>query len=241
VKTTGMFKPLLFSTALLLAGCATAPGTAPAGVALPTALASFPESGTALDRTQTALDRIERIEPLVNAVIAIEPSALDEARALDRSAARGPLYGMPIMVKDNIETRGGLPTTAGSLALKDNVTGRDAPLVARLRQAGAVIVAKTNLSEWANFRDGDSISGWSAVGGQTRNPHALNRNACGSSSGSAVVVAAAWFRPRSEPRPMDRSPAPPRSTASSASSRPSVSSAAPMWFRSATARIRPAR
>jgi amidase len=187
-----MFKPLLFSTALLLAGCATAPGRAPAGVAAaPTALAPFPESGTALDRTQTALDRIERIEPLVNAVIAIEPSALSEARALDRSAARGPLYGMPIMVKDNIETRGGLPTTAGSLALKDNVTGRDAPLVARLRQAGAVIVAKTNLSEWANFRDGDSISGWSAVGGQTRNPHALNRNACGSSSGSAVVVAAA--------------------------------------------------
>jgi amidase len=137
-----------------------------------------------------ALDRIERIEPLVNAVIAVEPSALAEARALDGGAVRGPLHGMPIMVKDNIETRGGLPTTAGSLALKDNVTGRDAPLVARLRQAGAVIVAKTNLSEWANFRDGDSISGWSAVGGQTRNAHALDRNACGSSTGSGVVVAA---------------------------------------------------
>jgi amidase len=115
---------------------------------------------------------------------------MDEARALDRGPARGPLHGMPIMVKDNIETKGGLPTTAGSLALKNNVTGRDAPLVARLRQAGAVIVAKTNLSEWANFRDSDSISGWSAVGGQTRNAHALDRNACGSSTGSGVVVAA---------------------------------------------------
>jgi amidase len=97
---------------------------------------------------------------------------------------------MPILVKDNIETKGGLPTTAGSLALKDNVTGRDAPLVARLRAAGAVIVGKTNLSEWANFRDSDSISGWSAVGGQTRNAHALDRNACGSSTGSGVAVAA---------------------------------------------------
>jgi amidase len=97
---------------------------------------------------------------------------------------------MPIMVKDNIETRGPLPTTAGSLALINNVTNRDSPLVARLRQAGAVIVGKTNLSEWANFRSSDSISGWSGVGGQTRNAHALNRNACGSSTGSGVVVAA---------------------------------------------------
>jgi amidase len=86
--------------------------------------------------------------------------------------------------------KGPLPTTAGSLALKDNVTGRDAPLVARLRQAGAIIVGKTNLSEWANFRSSDSISGWSAVGGQTRNAHALDRNGCGSSTGSGVAVAA---------------------------------------------------
>jgi amidase len=187
-----MLRTFLLSTAALLAGCATTPPTiATADIQPPVALAAamFPETGSAAERTQAALDRIERIEPQVNAVIAVEPSAMDEARALDRSAARGSLYGMPIIVKDNIETKGGLPTTAGSPALKDNVTGRDAPMVARLRQAGAVIVAKANLSEWANFRDGDSISGWSAVGGQTRNPHALDRNACGSSTGSGVVVA----------------------------------------------------
>jgi amidase len=94
------------------------------------------------------------------------------------------------LLKDNIESKGPLATTAGSLALKDNVTGRDAPLVGRLRAAGAVILGKTNLSEWANIRSASSISGWSAVGGQTRNPHALDRNACGSSSGSGAAVAA---------------------------------------------------
>ncbi len=158
-------------------------------------LASAPvaaqQDGTAATRTRDAIRRIEALNPQTRAVIAVEPTALDEARALDRNRrARGPLFGMPILIKDNIETKGGLPTTAGSLALKDNVTGRDAPLVARLRAAGAVIVGKTNLSEWANFRDGDSISGWSAVGGQTRNAHALDRNACGSSTGSGVAVAA---------------------------------------------------
>jgi amidase len=98
---------------------------------------------------------------------------------------------MPILVKDNIETLGpaARPPPAASRS-PGNVTNRDAPLVARLREAGAVIVGKANLSEWANIRDGDSISGWSAVGGQTRNPHALNRNACGSSTGSGAAVAA---------------------------------------------------
>ena len=100
-----------------------------------------------------------------------------------------PLAGVPILIKDNIETAD-MPTTAGSLALVNNAPGRDAPLVARLRAAGAVIAGKANLSEWANFRGEDSISGWSAVGGQTRNPHALDRNPCGSSSGSAAAVAA---------------------------------------------------
>ena len=102
----------------------------------------------------------------------------------------GPLAGVPVLIKDNIETAGPLPTTAGSLALTANITNRDAPLVARLRQVGAVILGKTNLSEWANIRSSHSISGWSAVGGQTRNPHALDRNPCGSSSGSGAAVAA---------------------------------------------------
>lgn len=97
---------------------------------------------------------------------------------------------MPVLIKDNIETADPMPTTAGSLALANNVTRRDAPLVARLRAAGAVILGKTNLSEWANIRSSHSISGWSAVGGLTRNPHALDRNPCSSSSGSAVAVAA---------------------------------------------------
>jgi amidase len=141
-------------------------------------------------QTRQALQRIAALNPRVNAVIATDPGAIEQARALDRAGTRGPLFGMPILIKDNIEMAGPLPTTAGSLALIDNVTNRDAPLVARLKAAGAVIVGKTNLSEWANIRDNSSISGWSAVGGQTRNPHALNRNPCGSSSGSGSAVAA---------------------------------------------------
>lgn len=131
--------------------------------------------------------------PTLNSVISLNPNALEQARALDAERAagnvRGPLHGVPVLVKDNIETADG-PTTAGSLALANNNTGRDAPLVARLREAGAVILGKTNLSEWANIRSGDSISGWSAAGGLTRNPYALDRNACGSSSGSGSAAAA---------------------------------------------------
>jgi len=142
-------------------------------------------------RTVAALQQIARHDPALHAVIAVDPTALDQARKLDRETTpRGPLWGMPILLKDNIEARGPLPTTASSLALKDNVTQRDAPLVARLRAAGAVIVGKTNLSEWANIRSSSSISGWSAIGGLTRNAHALNRTGCGSSSGSGVAVAA---------------------------------------------------
>lgn len=132
--------------------------------------------------------------PRLNAVIATFPDALEQATKLDaeRKAGkiRGPLHGIPVLVKDNIEVAGPVPTTAGSLALKDNVTGRDAPIIARLRAAGAVILGKTNLSEWANIRSNDSTSGWSAVGGLTRNPHMLDRNTCGSSSGSGAAVAA---------------------------------------------------
>ncbi len=127
-------------------------------------------------------------------MIALNPGAGAAAAASDRRRAAkralGPLDGIPILVKDNIETADPLPTTAGSLALAANVTGRDAPAIARLRAAGAVILGKTNLSEWANFRSSFSVSGWSGVGGQTRNPYALDRTACGSSSGSAASVAA---------------------------------------------------
>lgn len=108
---------------------------------------------------------------------------------VDPIAERVGVSGMPILIKDNIETRD-MPTTAGSLALLNNAPARDAPLVARLRENGAIVVGKTNLSEWANIRSGNSTSGWSAVGGLTRNPHALDRNACGSSSGSGAAVAA---------------------------------------------------
>jgi amidase len=146
---------------------------------------------TAESATRAAIARVKSIDPKVHAVLALDPTALDQARALDmRSGPRGPLYGYAILLKDNIEADGPLATTAGSLALIDNVTHRDAPLVARLRASGAVILGKANLSEWANIRSSASISGWSGVGGQTRNPYALDRDPCGSSSGSAAAVAA---------------------------------------------------
>lgn len=155
-----------------------------------TAGATEPETGKAESATRAAIERVQTIDPKVNSVIAVDPTALDQARAVDQSGVAGPLAGVPILLKDNIEAKGPLPTTAGSLALADNVTDRDSPLVAGLRSAGAVILGKTNLSEWANIRSSNSISGWSAVGGQSRNPYALNRNTCGSSSGSGAAVAA---------------------------------------------------
>src|SRR5947209_5198513 len=141
-----------------------------------------------------ALERISRIDPQLHSVIAVDPTAIDQARRVDASNLRGPLAGQPVLIKDNIESAGPVATTAGSLALANNVTNRDAPLVTRLRAAGAIIVGKTNLSEWANIRSSHSISGWSAVGGQTHNPWALNRNSCGSSSGSGAAVAAGLVR-----------------------------------------------
>lgn len=147
--------------------------------------------------TAAYLERIAAIDdsgPMLGAVIATFPDALDQARAMDAELKagkyRGPMHGMPVLVKDNIEVAGPIPTTAGSLALAGNITNRDAPLIARLREAGAVILGKTNLSEWANIRSNNSTSGWSAVGGLTKNPHALDRNACGSSSGSGAAMAA---------------------------------------------------
>ena len=142
------------------------------------------------------VDRITQMDrrgPTLRAVIAISPDWLEQAVASDkrRNAGKllGPLDGIPVLIKDNIETRE-LPTTAGSLALKDNWTKRDAPVVALLRAQGAVILGKTNLSEWANIRSTKSMSGWSAVGGLVRNPYALDRTSCGSSSGSGAAVAA---------------------------------------------------
>lgn len=140
------------------------------------------------------IEAIDRSGPTLRSVLALNPRAADDARALDAERktgkVRGPLHGIPILLKDNIESADPLPTTAGSLALTANVTGRDAPFVARLRAAGVIILGKTNLSEWANIRSSRSISGWSAVGGLTRNPYALDRSACGSSSGSGAAVAA---------------------------------------------------
>ncbi|MES2989099.1 MAG: amidase [Pseudomonadota bacterium] len=151
---------------------------------------------TSAQITELYVERIRMLDqsgPMLRSVIAISPNWREQAAASDarRKAGKllGPMDGIPVLIKDNIETRE-LPTTAGSLALKDNMTGRDAPMVALLRAQGAVILGKTNLSEWANIRSNNSTSGWSAVGGLVRNPYALDRNSCGSSSGSGAAVAA---------------------------------------------------
>lgn len=138
--------------------------------------------------------KLDRTGPTLRSVIATNPDAIAQARALDaerrQGHIRGPLHGVPILLKDNIETADRMPTTAGSFALIDNYAVADAPMAARLRAAGAVILGKTNLSEWANIRSNRSSSGWSAVGGLVRNPYALDRTACGSSSGSGAAAAA---------------------------------------------------
>ena len=147
--------------------------------------------------TRAYLERIERIDragPKLNAVLALNSHALADASRLDaeRRAGklRGPLHGVTILLKDNIESADGTATTAGSLALAANTAGRDAPIVKRLTDASAVILGKANLSQWANFRSTRSISGWSSVGGLVRNPYSLDRTACGSSAGSGAAVAA---------------------------------------------------
>lgn len=152
--------------------------------------ASFNRAEGAVRDYLRAIDEIEGSDRAPNAVLAINPQVICDAWDAFRA---GPLEGRTVLVKDNIETRE-LPTTAGSLALAGNATGRDAPLIANLRRSGGVVLGKTNLSEWANIRGSASSSGWSALGGQTRNPHALDRSPCGSSSGSGAAVAAglAW-------------------------------------------------
>jgi amidase len=150
---------------------------------------------TSKSLVQSDITRIRRIDqsgPTLRSVLELNPDASKIATALDakRTASHGPLYGIPVLLKDNIDTGDRTLTTAGSLALASAPAPEDAAVVTRLRKAGAVILGKTNLSEWADFRSAHASSGWTGRGGQTRNPYALDRNPCGSSSGSAVAVAA---------------------------------------------------
>jgi amidase len=149
---------------------------------------------SALELTDFYLDRIDRLNPRLNAVLAVDPEGARSAAAGSDARRRtgtllGPLDGVPVLIKDNIEAVG-LPGTAGSRALLNSPPAADAPLVDRLRRNGLVVLGSTNLSEWANFRSTASTSGWSAVGGQTRNPFDPDRNTSGSSSGSAAAIAA---------------------------------------------------
>jgi amidase len=163
------------------------------------ALQELMRSGRATARqlVQAYLDRIERLDrrgPTLRSVIETNPEALAVADALDAErrsrGPRGPLHGVPILLKDNVDTHDRLTTTAGSLALEGSIPPRDSFIAARLRAAGAVLLGKANMSEWANLRSPRSSSGWSARGGQCRNPYVLDRNPCGSSSGSGTAVAA---------------------------------------------------
>jgi amidase len=195
------------ASATLVVACA-APGTSAPPAAQPPALdvveLSATEAGermaagtlTSRQLTQAYLDRIAAIDddgPRLNAVLDVNPAALADADVLDgeRKAgkARGPLHGVPILLKDNIDVAG-MVNSAGSLALAEHRPKTDAFLVERLRAAGAIILGKTNLSEWANFRSTRSTSGWSSRGGQTKNPYVLDRNPCGSSSGTGTAIAA---------------------------------------------------
>jgi amidase len=146
---------------------------------------------------QQYLDRIAKIDksgPAINAIIELNPDALAIADALDAERksgkVRGPLHGVPVLIKDNIDTADKMHTSAGSLALADSIAAKDSAVAAQLRDAGAVILGKTNMSEWANFRSTRSSSGWSGRGGLTKNPYALDRNPCGSSSGTGAGIAA---------------------------------------------------
>src|ERR1700737_3340634 len=146
------------------------------------------------DEFLTRIARVDRGPSDLRSVLETNPDAMATAAALQddlrKTGVRGPLHGIPILIKDNIDTADSMLTTAGSLALTGSRPARDAPAVGRLRDDGAVIIGKTNLSEWANFRSTTSTSGWSARGGQTRNPYVLDRSPCGSSSGSAAAVSA---------------------------------------------------
>src|SRR5258705_311127 len=189
--------------ALILAAAVQASALAPAPFPLEEATAAqlqeWMTSGRYTARQIAAMylnriDAIDRNGPSLHAVIEVNPDALAIADALDEErrtkGPRGPLHGIPILIKDNIDTADKMMTTAGSLALEGAKPARDAAVVERLRAAGVVILGKTNLSEWANFRSSHSTSGWSGRGGQVKNPYALDRNPCGSSSGTGAAIAA---------------------------------------------------
>jgi amidase len=187
----------IFGTASLASPAANPPSTNVAGVNVDaTTIPQLQELMnshrlSSVQLTEFYLRRIRELNPKLHAVITVSPTALDDARAADRARGNGsdrPLLGIPIIVKDNVNTTG-MPTTAGSWALAGS-TPEDAFIAGRLKAAGAIIIGKANLSEWANFRSGPSSSGWSGIGGQTNMPYVLDRNPCGSSSGSGVVVAA---------------------------------------------------
>jgi amidase len=152
---------------------------------------------TVRDVVNIYLNRIEAIDkngPQLNSIIIINPDVLEIAEELDREMKagkiRGPLHGVPVILKDNIDTHDGMPTTAGATVLRNSFPKSDSYITKKLRESGAVIIGKSNLSEWANFRASKSSSGWSGIGGQTKNPYVLDRNPCGSSSGSGVAVSA---------------------------------------------------
>jgi amidase len=179
-----------------MSGTDPSPTTAQVGYMSVAELRSALDAGELTCRavTETLLERIQSIDAPgtpteLRSVLAVSDRALAEADALEGSPARGPLHGIPVLIKDNIEVSG-LPSTAGATSLATRPATRDAQLVARLREAGAIVLGTTNLSEWANIRSAHSTSGWSAVGGLTANPWALDRNAGGSSSGSGAAVAA---------------------------------------------------
>ena len=192
---------------LLAAGCNRSPAIEAPAIAAPAVDVVELSATTARDRmasgqltsealTRAYLDRIAKIDdagPTLNAVIEINPQAAADAAALDAERksgkVRGPMHGIPVLIKDNVDVAG-MVNSAGSLALADNRPSADAFMVKRLRDAGAVILGKANLSEWANFRSTRSSSGWSSRGGQTKNPYVLDRNPCGSSSGTGASIAA---------------------------------------------------
>jgi amidase len=187
---------------LLPAGCASHSASVPASNPVPapdTTIAQLEQAlatgrTTARSVTNHYIARIAAIDangPSLHSVLEVNPDAASIASNLDGAhATHGPLFGVPILLKDNIDTSDRMLTTAGSLALVDSKPAHDAFIVTRLRASGAVILGKTNLSEWANFRSSRSSSGWSGRGGQTRNPYSLDRNPCGSSSGSGAAIAA---------------------------------------------------